>query len=87
VEYIGPYGLEKGLLNISTNIGNLNTGSVTSYALFITTGIVFYMLFSSYININILILSTLLSSSLLLYKSNKAFSTTMQSSVVSLTVN
>lgn len=66
VEYIGPYGLEKGLLNISTNISNLNTGSVTTYALFITTGIVFYMLFSSYININMLILSILLATSLVL---------------------
>jgi len=67
VEYIGPYGLEKGLLSISSNISNLNTGSVTTYALFITTGIVFYMLFSSYININMLILSILLVSSLLLF--------------------
>lgn len=67
VEYIGPYGLEKGLLNISSNINNLNTGSVTTYALFITTGIVFYMLFSSYISINILILSILLASCLFLY--------------------
>lgn len=66
VEYIGPYGLEKGLLNISTNISNLNTGSVTTYALFITTGIVFYMIFSSYININMLILSILLATSLVL---------------------
>ena len=67
VEYIGPYGLEKGLLNISSNINNLNTGSVTTYALFITTGIVFYILFSSYISINILILSILLASCLFLY--------------------
>ena len=69
VEYIGPYGLEKGLLTISSNISNLNTGSITTYALFITTGIVFYMLFSCYININMLILSTLLGSSLLLVTS------------------
>ena len=66
VEYIGPYGLEKGLLNISNNIAKLNTGSVTTYALYITTGIVLYMTYSSYVNINILILSILLSSSLLL---------------------
>jgi NADH-ubiquinone oxidoreductase chain 5 len=70
VEYIGPYGLEKGLLNISTNISSLNTGSVTTYALFITTGIVLYMLFSSYINITLLILSILLVSSLLLFNTN-----------------
>nr|UXC95300.1 NADH dehydrogenase subunit 5 [Phoma sp. 1 OB-2014] len=71
VEYIGPYGLEKGLLNISTNISNLNTGSVTTYALYITTGIVMYMLFSSYVSTNILILSILLASSLLLFNSKK----------------
>lgn len=72
VEYIGPYGLEKGLLNISTNISNLNTGSVTTYALYITTGIVMYMLFSSYVSTNILILSILLASSLLLFNSKKS---------------
>ena len=71
VEYIGPYGLEKGLLNISSNISNLNTGSVTTYALYITTGIVMYMLFSSYVNPNIFILSIFLASSLLLFKNNK----------------
>lgn len=72
VEYIGPYGLEKGLLNISSNISNLNTGSVTTYALYITTGIVLYMTFSSYIHVNILLLSLLLGSSLLL-NNNKSF--------------
>ena len=71
VEYIGPYGLEKGLVNMSSNISNLNTGSVTTYALYITTGIVMYMLFSSYVNPNIFILSIFLASSLLLFKNNK----------------
>ena len=71
VEYIGPYGLEKGLLNISNNIGSLNTGSVTTYALYITTSIVIYMLSYSYINTNIFILSIVLSGCLLLYKNNK----------------
>jgi len=83
VEYIGPYGLEKGLLNISTNISNLNTGSVTTYALYITTGIVMYMLFSSYVSTNILILSILLASSLLLFNNNKA-SLPLQSSMFSI---
>jgi NADH-ubiquinone oxidoreductase chain 5 len=78
VEYIGPYGLEKGLLNISSNISNLNTGSVTTYALYITTGIVLYMTFSSYIHVNILLLSLLLGSSLLL-NNNKSFNSTMSS--------
>nr|YP_010736532.1 NADH dehydrogenase subunit 5 [Stagonosporopsis vannaccii]WEM32279.1 NADH dehydrogenase subunit 5 [Stagonosporopsis vannaccii] len=81
VEYIGPYGLEKGLLNISNNISNLNTGSVTTYALFITTGIVFYMLFSSYININMLILSILLVSSLLLFNNKKVTTLPLKSGI------
>jgi NADH-ubiquinone oxidoreductase chain 5 len=78
VEYIGPYGLEKGLLNISSNISNLNTGSVTTYALYITTGIVLYMTFSSYVHVNILLLSLLLGSSLLL-NNNKSFNCTISS--------
>ena len=80
VEYLGPYGLEKGLLNISNNIGSLNTGSVTTYALYITTSIVFYMLFSSYIGSSILILSILLATCLVLYSPNHPFSTTIKSS-------
>lgn len=76
VEYIGPYGLEKGLLNISNNIGNLSTGSVTTYALYITTSIVIYMLSYSYISSNIFILSILLATSLVLYSTSEPFSTT-----------
>ena len=74
VEYIGPYGLEKGLLNISNNIGNLNTGSVTTYALYITTSIVIYMFSYCYINTNIFILSIVLSGCLLLYNTSEPFS-------------
>jgi NADH-ubiquinone oxidoreductase chain 5 len=44
VEFLGPYGLEKGLLNISNNIGNLSTGVVTNYALFILIGLIFYII-------------------------------------------
>jgi NADH-ubiquinone oxidoreductase chain 5 len=44
VEFLGPYGLEKGLLNISNNIGNLSTGIVTNYALFILIGLIFYII-------------------------------------------
>jgi NADH-ubiquinone oxidoreductase chain 5 len=80
VEYIGPYGLEKGLLNISSNIASLNTGSITTYALYITTSIVLYMLFSSHIGINNLILSILLATCLLLYNTSNPFSSTINSS-------
>ena len=44
IELIGPYGLEKGLLNLSRNLSNLDTGVITSYALYIVIGLIFYIL-------------------------------------------
>jgi NADH-ubiquinone oxidoreductase chain 5 len=44
VELLGPYGLEKGLVNLSKNITSLDTGVITSYALYILVGLVFYIL-------------------------------------------
>jgi len=44
VELIGPYGLEKGLLVLSNNIARLDTGVITSYALYILIGLIFYIL-------------------------------------------
>jgi NADH-ubiquinone oxidoreductase chain 5 len=64
IEYLGPYGLEKGLLNISNNIAKLNTGVVTSYALYILVGLIFYMLCTLYFNNAIIILVLLTSLSL-----------------------
>jgi len=58
VELLGPYGLEKGLLRLSKSITNLDTGVITSYALYILIGFIFYILIP-YLNItdnNILIL-------------------------------
>ena len=69
VEYLGPYGLEKGLLNISNNIARLNTGVITSYALYILIGLIFYLLFNSYINNSIIILALVISLSLVLFQS------------------
>jgi NADH-ubiquinone oxidoreductase chain 5 len=43
IELVGPYGLEKGLLILSSNIANLDTGVITSYALYILVGLTFYM--------------------------------------------
>jgi NADH-ubiquinone oxidoreductase chain 5 len=43
VEYIGPYGLEIGLLNISKNISKLDSGIITSYALYILSALIFYV--------------------------------------------
>src|SRR6201999_4334959 len=44
IELIGPYGLEKGLVVLSRNISNLDTGVITSYALYILVGLTFYIL-------------------------------------------
>lgn len=43
IELIGPFGLEKGLINLSKNISNLDTGVITSYALYILVGLTFYI--------------------------------------------
>jgi len=44
VELLGPYGLEKGLITLSKSIANLDTGVITSYALYILIGLIFYIL-------------------------------------------
>jgi len=44
VELLGPYGLEKVLVNLSRNISSLDTGVITSYALYILVGLIFYIL-------------------------------------------
>jgi len=44
IEYVGPYGLEKGLVYLSKKISKLDTGVVTSYALYILVGLIFYIL-------------------------------------------
>ena len=44
IELIGPYGLEKGLVALSSNIAKLDTGVITSYALYILVGLTFYVI-------------------------------------------
>src|SRR5271154_5690920 len=44
VELLGPYGLEKGLITLSKNIASLDTGVITSYALYILIGLILYIL-------------------------------------------
>nr|YP_010944559.1 NADH dehydrogenase subunit 5 [Blastomyces parvus]WMB97435.1 NADH dehydrogenase subunit 5 [Blastomyces parvus] len=58
VELIGPYGLEKSLLALSNNIGNLSTGVITSYGLYILIGFFSYisLFYFSFIDGNILLL-------------------------------
>ena len=43
VEKFGPFGLEKIVINISNYINKLSTGVVTSYALYILVGLIFYI--------------------------------------------
>jgi len=44
VELLGPYGLERGLITLSKNIASLDKGIITSYALYILIGLIFYIL-------------------------------------------
>jgi len=43
VEYIGPFGLEIGLINMSKNMSKLDSGVITSYALYILSALIFYI--------------------------------------------
>lgn len=52
IELIGPYGLEKGLTDLSRNISRLDTGVITSYALYILVGLTFYILIPYIYNVN-----------------------------------
>jgi NADH-ubiquinone oxidoreductase chain 5 len=58
IELLGPYGLEKGLIILSKNIASLDTGIITSYALYILIGLIFYILilYLSLMNNNLLLL-------------------------------
>lgn len=58
IEFLGPYGLERVLIKLSNNIDNLSTGVITTYALYILIGLIFYIssLYLSYEDNNLLIL-------------------------------
>ena len=59
IEYIGPYGLEYALTYFSKNISRLDSGIVTSYALYILAGLIFYLFIiytSHFNNITIMLL-------------------------------
>lgn len=53
VELVGPFGIQKGLDYLSKSIDNLNTGVITSYALYILIGFIFYIVMP-YISLNYL---------------------------------
>jgi len=43
IELVGPFGLEKELVRLSINFSSLDTGVITSYALYILVGLTFYI--------------------------------------------
>ena len=57
IELLGPYGLEKGLFILSKSLNSLDTGVITTYALYILIGLILYILipYISLINISILL--------------------------------
>lgn len=44
VELIGPWGLEQGLLKLSKKLSELDTGVVTTYALYLLLGLTLYLI-------------------------------------------
>jgi NADH-ubiquinone oxidoreductase chain 5 len=67
VEYLGPYGLEVGLLYLGNKLSKLDTGLVTYYALYIMSGFIIYIYFISF-EINSELLLIILISLLLIIK-------------------
>jgi NADH-ubiquinone oxidoreductase chain 5 len=67
VELLGPFGLEKGLVNFSKNISSLDTGVITSYALYILIGFIIYILipYIGIFDISLLLLIILIAASFL----------------------
>jgi NADH-ubiquinone oxidoreductase chain 5 len=61
VEYLGPYGLEVGLLYLGNKLSKLDTGLVTYYALYIMSGFIIYIYFISFDINNELLLIILIS--------------------------
>ena len=72
VELIGPYGLEVLLLRLSENLSKLDSGIVTSYALYILIGLISYMLipYVFYSDISLLIFILCLLTSLFISNDN-----------------
>ena len=66
-------------MNISNNIAKLSTGVITSYALYILIGLILYLLFYSFINNSIIILSLVISLSLISFKSSAYSNTAYES--------
>ena len=55
IEFIGPFGLEKAFILLSKSIASLDTGVITSYALYILIGLVSYVLILYLLNYSLII--------------------------------
>lgn len=64
IELIGPFGLEKALINFSKNLTKLSTGVVTSYALYILVGLIsfIFILYLSEISASLIVILIILAS-------------------------
>jgi NADH-ubiquinone oxidoreductase chain 5 len=70
IELLGPYGLEKGLVQFSKSISNLNSSIVTNYALYIFIGFITYIfIFVLFFNFNPILLLLLSLFSIFSYNS------------------
>jgi NADH-ubiquinone oxidoreductase chain 5 len=43
IELVGPYGLSNSIFNLAKDISKLDTGVITTYALYITIGFIFFL--------------------------------------------
>ena len=74
IEYVGPIGLKKIIIDLGSNINSLNNGIVTNYALYILIGLISYVFtffFFNYITNFSLILPLIILSLLCLILNNK----------------
>lgn len=64
IELIGPFGLEKALINFSKSLTKLSTGVVTSYALYILVGLIsfIFILYLSEISASLIVILIILAS-------------------------
>ena len=64
IELIGPFGLEKALINFSKSLTKLSTGVVTSYALYILVGLIsfIFIIYLSEISASLIVILIILAS-------------------------
>jgi NADH:ubiquinone oxidoreductase subunit 5 (subunit L)/multisubunit Na+/H+ antiporter MnhA subunit len=70
IEYIGPYGMEIGLVYIGKKLSKLDSGIVVSYALYILIGLVIYLYILNSMEVNELVLIVFISLFYILIKKN-----------------